>query len=327
MFRRLPPMHALAAFEAVARYLSFSRAADELCLTDSAVSHRIRQLEQHLGCRLFLRMSRQVALTPQGEAFLVSVRDCLQELEDSSWRLRNDGKLHLRISVLPAFASYWLLRRMDEFYAAHPDIELDIETTAQVVNLHNGSTRIGIRLGAGDYPGLDSFRLFNDCLFPVASPRYIERFGPIDSPEALEGAVLLRNRKVPWRQWTEAAGLPWTEPTSGPIFSDGGCVLDACISGQGVALGRTSLVAEAIEQGKLRAVGGFEARPRWHLYLVHSPESGQRVEVQKFKAWLFDTCERWERERRATFSCRDRLRIVGATGAATAAAAPARKAS
>ncbi len=175
----------------------------------------------------------------------------------------------------------------------------------------HGATQVGIRLGSGDYPGLESFRLFNDCLFPVASPRYIERFGPMKSPPELQGAVLLRNRKFPWRPWSEAAGLPWEEPTSGPIFSDGGSVLDACIGGQGVALGRTSLVAEAIEHGRLRAVGGFAARPQWQLHLVHSPASGLRIEVRKFKAWLLDACERWERERRAAFPCRDRLRVVG----------------
>lgn len=311
MYRRLPPMHALAAFEAVARHLSFTRAAEELCLTDSAVSHRIRQLEDHLGCRLFVRMSRQVVLTPQGEAFLVSVRECLRQLDDASWGLRNDGKTHLRISALPAFASYWLLRRIGDFQAAHPEVELEIETTAKLANLTQGAIQIGIRLGGGDYPGLESYRLFNDCLFPVASPRYIERFGPMRSPGDLQGAVLLRNRKVPWRQWTEAAGLAWGEPASGPIFSDGGSVLDACIGGQGVALGRTSLVAEAIEHGMLRAVGSFAARPAWQLHLVHSPESGRRIEVQKFKAWLLDACDRWEHERRAAFPCRERLRVVG----------------
>lgn len=304
-------MHALAAFDAVARCLSFTKAAEELCLTDSAVSHRIRQLEEHLGCRLFVRMSRRVVLTPQGEAFLNSVRDCLQELDDAASRLRNDGKAHLRISVLPAFASHWLLRRLDDFHAAHPDVELEIETTTQLANLAHGATQAGIRLGRGDYPDLESYRLFDDCLFPVASPRYIERFGPMKSPPELEGAMLLRIRKVPWRQWTEAAGLPWDEPTSGPLFSDGGNVLEACIGGQGVALGRTSLVAEAIEHGKLRAVGGFAARPAWQLHLVHSPESGRRIEVQKFKAWLLDACQGWERERRAVFPCRERLRVVG----------------
>lgn len=296
MFRRMPPLHALAAFEAAARYLSFARAADELCLTHSAVSHRIRQLESHLGTRLFLRLNRHIALTPQGESFLRVVREALAKLQEGAAGLVEGRTIHLRISVLPAFASYWLIQRVADFHARHPDIELEVETTPLLANLKAGEVQVGIRLGEGGYPGLEAHQLFADEIFPVASPAYLQRFGPMREPRALEGAVLLRNRRVPWRPWFAAAGLDWPEPAAGPMYGDGGFMLDAAVGGQGVALGRTSLVAEAVRHGALVRVGGVAAPAPANFFAVHLPESAARPEVAAFMAWLQERAARWRTE-------------------------------
>src|SRR5690606_115783 len=124
-YRRTPPLHALTAFEAVARHASFSKAAQELYLTHSAISHRIRLLEEHLGTQLFLRLGRQVVLTPRGEAFLAVVREALTRLHRATSRLKEHNRRSLRVSVLPAFASAWLIQRLGDFYRSYPDIDLD----------------------------------------------------------------------------------------------------------------------------------------------------------------------------------------------------------
>lgn len=294
MFRKLPPLHALAAFEAAARHKSFAKAAEELFLTHSAVSHRIRLLERHLDTPLFLRLNKQVVLTPKGEAFLETVRETLDRLHRASTSLRQGERRVVRASVLPAFASSWLLRHVGEFFGAHPDIDLEIHTTGQSANLKAGEADIGIRFGPGGWPGLVAHPLFTEWMFPVASPVYLESFGDIALPEDLQGAVLLRNPKLSWRPWFEAAGLAWPEPSAGPLFSDMGFMLAAAAKGQGVALGRSTLVQEPLAAGELVRVAQVVAKSDWHFHLVHLPETQSRPEVAAFAEWLLDTARRTE---------------------------------
>lgn len=288
MYRRMPPLHALAAFEAAARHGSFARAAGELYLTHSAVSHRIRMLEQHLETRLFYRLNRQVSLTPQGEAFLVTVRDALARLHAAASGLRDSARRALRVSVMPAFAASWLIHRLGDFYRSYPDIDLELQTTARLVSFRSGEADIGVRYGPGDWPGLESALLFSDHVFPVASPEYLASVPAIAGPADLTQCVLLRHRRLPWRPWFDAAGLHCDEPASGPVFSDVGFMIDACASGQGIALARSTLAAPHIDSGRLRRLTDVAAASEWHFFVVHTPEAGLRPEVAAFRSWLVD---------------------------------------
>ena len=288
-FRKMPPLHALAAFEAAARLKSFGKAAQELCLTQSAVSHRIRLLEKHLQTRLFLRLSKQVALTPKGEAFLVTVREALVRLHEASASLRENARRLVRVSVLPAFASNWLIQRVGEFYRRHPDIDLEIHTTAQLANLKAGEADIGVRFGPRPSAELVAHQLFVEYMFPVASPAYLEAFGRICEPQDLKDAVLLRNPRLPWRRWFDAAGLGWPEPAAGPVFSDVGFMLEAAASGQGVALARSSLAQDALAAGQLVRVARVVTPSDWNFFLVHLPGGESRPELAAFSRWILDT--------------------------------------
>lgn len=286
---RLPPLHALAAFEAAARLETFARAAEELCVTHSAVSHRIRQLEDHLQAQLLVRTARRVVPTPQGERFLGVVRAVLGRLDRAASNLRGNSRLVVRASVLPAFVSRWLIGRVGGFYRDHPDIDLEVQTTTMLANLRAGEADVAIRFGGGAYPGLASRQLFTECVFPVASPRYLEMIRPIRSPGELRQAVLLRNAHGPWKPWFAAAGLDWDEPSTGPLYTDIGFLLDAAVNGQGIALGRSSLVEDQLQSGQLARVTDVSRPSDWNFFLVHVPDAVARPEVNAFVQWLLRT--------------------------------------
>lgn len=288
MYRKLPPLHALTAFEAAARHQSFSKAAQELYLTHSAVSHRIRILEEHLGAQLFLRLSKRIALTPRGESFLATVRETLAALHHAASALKQHARRALRISVLPAFASSWLIQRLGDFSHHHPEIDLEVQTTGQLADLRSGEVDLAIRYGAGSWPGLYSSKLFTDRIYPVGSPHYLDTIPSIARPSDLKGTKLLRHRKLPWNGWFCAAGLDWPEPDSGPIYSDVGLMLEAAANAQGIALARDVLVAPHLERGKLVRVTQVVAPSDWHFYLVCIPEARERTEVSRFCDWLMD---------------------------------------
>lgn len=288
MFRKIPPLHSLTAFECAARHQSFAKAAEELFLTHSAVSHRIRVLEEHVGTQLFLRMNKQVVLTSKGTIFLETVRDILVQLQAASARLRHSARSLLRISVLPAFAAGWLIQRVGDFHRLHPDIELEFQSTQELVSLKARQADVAIRFGAGEWPGLVVEKLFDEWMFPVASPEYLEQFGEVDSPERLEGAVLLRHRLLTWKPWFEVAGLSWAEPAVGPLYSDLGLMLEAAVCGQGIALARSSLIAAHLKSGRLLQLTDFIAPSEWSFYLAYAPEAAVRPEVMQFAAWILD---------------------------------------
>lgn len=286
MFRRLPPLHALAAFEAAARHQSFTKAAEELCLTHSAVSHRIRQLEESLGTKLFLRLNRNILLTPAGSQFLETVRESLHKLQSASSRLSSGGRSAVRISVAPAFASQWLAHRIGDFQARHPKIDLEIQTTSHMVNLRTEDVAVGVRFGDGQWPGTHCVKLFSDEFAPVCSPAYLDKVGPIRAPEDLKRAVLLRNSRVPWKEWFDAVGLDWEEPASGPLFAEVNLLLDAAVNGAGVALAGRVLTTAGLRSGRLVKVLEATALSRRAFYAVCLPENLQKPEVAALIEWL-----------------------------------------
>ena len=285
-FRKLPPLNALAAFEAVARHRSFTKAAHELFLTHSAVSQRVTQLEKHLNVQLLVRSRRAVDLTAEGARYLESVRDALSTLALASGRYSQSEPRRLRLSVVPVLASHWLISRLRAFHRLHPNIELDIQSSTAMANITTGEADVALRWGKGDWPGVEKVQLFSDEVFPVCSPSYLKEIGVPRSPSDMQNAVLLRHSLQRWKPWFEKAGLEWPEPTQGPLFNDSSLMGQAATEGHGVALGRRMLVEDLLDQGLLVRLFDISAFIEEAFYVVFMKESLQRAEVAAFVDWI-----------------------------------------
>lgn len=290
-FNRLPPLHALTAFEAVARLQSFARAADELCLTHGAVSHRIRLLERFYGARLLLRRGGTVTLTTKGAYLLTSVLDALSVLRDASQRV-SDARPVVSVSAGPSSAHYWLIVRLGDFYRDNPGIDLEISATKLTkqkkrVSIESGEVDVALRYGSKEeWSGLDCVKLMDVQLFPVCSPSYRAALGGLSATTDPREATLLRLPHEPWKPWFAAANLDWPEPTSGPIFGDASLMLDAAANGQGIALARSVLVEHDLVSGRLVQLSDISVASGRAYFAVCSPAARARPEVKRFLEWL-----------------------------------------
>lgn len=290
-FRKLPPLNELAAFEAIARHRSFTKAAKELFLTPSAISQRLRELEKHLDARLFVRTRRSVQLTTEGARYLDAVRDALSKLALASESVTETGTRRLRLGIVPALASNWLIYRLRAFHRRFPNIDLDIQSAVAMARIEAGEVDIAIRWGKGDWPGLEKFKLFADELVPVCSKSYLKEVGTLRVPADLQKVVLLRNAIQPWKPWFKKAGLDWPEPSHGPSFSDSSLALQAAADGHGVALGRRMLVEQLLEQGSLVQLFNISAPIEEAFFVVYLKDSLQRAEVAAFIDWIKSVAE------------------------------------
>lgn len=285
-YRKLPPLSELAAFEAIARHRSFTKAAKELFLTPSAISQRIRQLESRLDTQFFVRTRRSVKLTAAGMSYLESVQTALGTLEAASDRLGNPGTRQLCLGIVPALASNWLIYKLRSFHQQQPAIDLHIQAAIGMANLKAGEVDIAIRLGKGNWPGLEKFKLFPDELLAVCSKAYLKETGPLRKPTDLQKVVLLRNAIQPWKPWFEQAGLDWPEPARGPLFSDSTLALQAAVDGHGVALERRMLVRHLLEHRILVTLFDVSVATDEAFYVVYLAESRRRPEVAAFINWI-----------------------------------------
>jgi LysR family glycine cleavage system transcriptional activator len=282
---RLPPLHALRAFETAARHLNFSRAAEELSVTHSAVSHQIKALEGHLGVKLFRRSGRAMLLTGDGQRLYVHVREAFGRLQRGVAELRDDARRStLTVSVLPGFAARWLVPRLPEFYRRHPDMDVNLRATVELTDFSREEVDLAVRFGAGDWPELTAEKLLDEEIFPVCSPRY--RKGRLPrTPEELLGCTLLHHVYEPWGQWFRAVGMTAPAIPHGPGFSESNLLLKAAVEGQGVALALGVLVENELKTGELvQCFPGLRAR--YAYYLVHPQQNPLPPKVEAFKAWL-----------------------------------------
>lgn len=278
----LPPLHTLPAFEAAARLGSFQAAADALHLTPSAISHRIRQLEEHLGQSLFERRHRAVVLTASGRRYLVVVRDALLRLDEASAVLRAPNRERLRISAAPALGSQWLVSRVAAYQATHPDIEFSLATATGLGPLLNGEVDIGLRYGEEEWPGLLAWKLFEERVFPVCSPALAAE---LHAPSDLDGKRLLRHPLLSWQRWFAAAGLTRPEPASGPLYEDALLMLEGAVVGHGIALIAGSLAAPYVADGRLVRPFAVDCPDR-SFYVVAPPTIQERPAALAFIRWL-----------------------------------------
>lgn len=293
MIPNLPPIQSLRAFEAAARHLSYSRAADELCLTHGAISHHIGRLEQELGgARLFVRDGQRMLLTDAGQVFVIEVRAGLRLLAEAMDNARTRPRRHaaeraLSVSVLPSLAAQWLVPRLSRFQASHPEIDIAIHPTSTLAAL-NGRDGIdlAIRYGPGRWHGLNASPLMKSFIFPVCSPAFQART-EIHSPGDLLKFTLLRNPRQKWRPWFAAAGLDVPEPVQGPVYDDAGLLLQAAVAGQGIALARSLLVQDDLSAGRLVRLSDLEIEDDYGWFLVwREPLHAGRTEFDAFSAWL-----------------------------------------
>jgi LysR family glycine cleavage system transcriptional activator len=282
--RRIPPMHALAAFEAAARLGGFAPAAEELCVTASAVSHRIRQLEGLLGCSLFERMPTGVRLTTAGRLYLEQVRQAFETLARASGATLA-ARERLRVSVPPTFARQILMPRLPDYLQHHPEVQLEVHLSIPLQDVTAETADVDVRWGRGDYPERMVTRLFEDVCEAYATPAYVAARG-LEAPADLARAELLRSPLLPWRPWFAGAGLDWPEPEQGAVFNDLGMLLEVAAAGFGVAPGTHRLAAAWVESGRLAPLFGLSVAAPFSYYAVTTSAAAARPVVGGFIAWL-----------------------------------------
>ena len=298
MVAYLPPLQALRAFDAAARHLNYSRAAEELGLTHGAISHHVARLEQDLGIRLFVRDGQRMILTDAGQVLVLDVRQGLKLLADAfaaacTRPRRDDPRRTLNVSVLPSLAARWLVPRLAHFQARHPDIEIAIRPTATLATLDaRDGIDLAIRYGPGRWPGLRATRLMPSTIFPVCSPAFLDRH-KLTEPRDLLGAPLLRSPRQKWRPWFIAAGVDVPEPTQGPIYDDSALVLQAAAANQGVALARAVLAEDDLAAHRLTRLFDIAIEDDYAWFLVwREPQSCDPKVHEAFLLWLISEATR-----------------------------------
>ncbi|QHE88340.1 LysR substrate-binding domain-containing protein [Hydrogenophaga sp. BPS33] len=281
---RIPPIQCLLTFEALARLRSVTQTGDELNVTPSAVSHRVRQLEQILGVKLFGRAD--FSLTIEGSEYLAHVREGLGILQRFPGGTTAPGKRKLRLAVTPTFARSILMPRLRQFTEAYPEIDLTLQVSIPLLDVVAEDADLTVRFGTGRYADVEHTCLLKDEVTPLASPAYIRENGPFDAPEDLQRAALLRSPLEPWRTWFAAHELDWPEPQEGSSFNDIGLMCDAAAQGLGVALVRLKLGAPWIENGSLERLSERNIPSPHAHYLCWQAGAMERWECAAFAEWL-----------------------------------------
>ena len=282
--KRIPPIQCLLTFEALARLRSVTQSAEELCVTPSAVSHRVKQLEQIIGTKLFGRAD--FSLTTEGSEYLAHVREglaTLQKFPGTAGQSATPGKRKLRLAVTPTFARSILIPRLRQFTDAYPEIDLTLQVSIPLLDVVAEDSDLIVRFGTGRYADLEHVCLLTDEITPLASPTFLREHGPFEAPEDLEGESLLRSPLEPWRTWFAANHLDWPEAVEGSQFNDIGLLCDCAAAGMGIALVRLKLGAPWLENGSLVRLNTNDVFSR----KVTSPHA-------HYLCWRTGTMDRWE---------------------------------
>lgn len=285
---RLPPISCLIAFEARARLGSGILVARELCISPSAVSHRIRQLEEATNLQLFRKTNGESVLTAEGQAYLEAVRNALNTLSHFGRNPAAGVKppRRLRIAAPPTFAYQIVIPRLAALQGAFPGLHFELQLSVPLAGLKADDADIEIRFGTGHYPGYHVTRILDEQVTPVCSPRYLDEHGPFDSYEDLARATLLRCTIEPWHPWFQAAGLDWREPAGALQFVDIGSCMEAAACDHGIALARPKMAASLLQAGRLVTLFDLRAKPAYSYFATCLPEALQQQETQAIVDWL-----------------------------------------
>ena len=281
---RLPPLNALKAFEAAARHESFTRAAEELCVTQGAVSHQVKALETELAIKLFNRARQRLIITEAGRDYLAVVRDALDRIAAGTERLlqRQSGGV-LTVSTSPDFAAKWLVHRLGHFAEAHAGIDLRVSAAMHHVDFAREEVDLAVRHGDGNWPGLDAARLCAERLFAVCSPKLLSGRRRAD---ILKCPLIHLDSRSDWANWLRGVGIGDTDVTHGPVLNRASMVIDAAINGQGIALARTTLAAWDLINGRL-VLAFPQSLPISKTYWIVCPKATAALpKIATFRDWL-----------------------------------------
>lgn len=283
----LPPLDALRVFEAAARRSSFAAAADELHLTASAVSHRIKALEAQLGLTLFERLTRKVRLTPAGRAYAAAVADALAILREATRRLGAESNQPLIVSVTPLFGARWLLPRLARFEAAHPALAVRLISTSRLADFAADGVDCAVRFGRGSWQGLAVHRLMPLDFVPVCSPALLKT-RPLAVPNDLARHTLLHYDNFPdaWRMWLLAVGASGVDPDSGQVLVDMGSAVQAAADGIGVAIADRKFIARELAERRLVAPFAIDLPSGGAFYFVYPEGRAADRRIVLFRDWV-----------------------------------------
>jgi LysR family glycine cleavage system transcriptional activator len=288
MARRLPPLNALKSFEAAARHESFTRAAEELCVTQAAVSQQVKALEAELGLKLFNRERQGLKITEAGRDYLMVIRDALDRIAAGTERLmqrRSAGTI--TVSTSPDFAAKWLVQRLARYSEAHPGIDLRVLATMRHVDFARDDVDVAVRHGDGDWPGLDVTRLCSEQLFAICSPQLLTGRNRLKVPsDVLKWPLLRLDEYNAWGRWFALAGVAAPAKLQGPVLNRASMIIDAAIEGQGIALARTTLAAGDLISRRI--VRPFDVSLQLaKTYWIVCPKATTHVaKVSRFRDWL-----------------------------------------
>ena len=290
MYKRLPPLNSLKSFESAARHLSFTKAADELFVTQAAVSHQIKLLEDFLGVELFIRKNRSLELTEFGKAYFVDINKVLRKLNEATERLLTlKEEPHLAISVPQTFGIQWLVPHLSDFNKQHPEIEVRLKGVDQDEGLLNKEIDIAIYYGKGDWENLQVDRLGEENLVILAAPSLLEKI-PVRRPDDLKKHALIHTHtRDNWQAMADYLKLDDLNIQQGPLFSHTFMALQAAVHGQGIVLANRILAQQEIENGHLQIVLPTELRDPKSFYVVNHLDRLDDEQIQAFRTWIKDS--------------------------------------
>ncbi len=297
-YKNIPPLRSIKAFEASARLLSFTRAAEELHVTQAAISHQIKNLEQLTGVKLFERFNRSLKLTFEGRLYLISIRNALESIEKATRQLKNrDASGTLNISVLPSFATKWLSKRIWRFQQQHNELDVRISAFEWLTDFKKDDCDIAIRYSADpNYTGLKSELLLEEDVFPVCSKQLYDSYKGKLTPQHLLKAKLCHEdfTTEDWHDWFEAADIQAGPQLRGTRFSHMVTMLESVENHQGFALGRTPLVQDDINRGLLVAPFDIKIKGKMSYYLVYPENTERDQKLQIIRHWLFEEANQFK---------------------------------
>jgi LysR family glycine cleavage system transcriptional activator len=294
MSRRLPPLNSLKCFEAAGRLLSFTRAARELNVTQAAISHQIKVIEQYLGVSLFIRYPRKLVLSEQGKALLPDIIEAFDRVSMAIGSVSKEQSSNMiSVRLAPSFAAKWLSPRLKYFWLQYPEIDLCLYHAHPPVDFEREEIDIAVTYGKGDWAGVIADPLLSLDFFPVCSPAFMKNDKPLTDIENLRYYSLLHDASYEcWNDWLKLAQLTNINANKGTIIDDTNVLIQAAIDGQGIALGSTTFVEEYLENGKLVKPFDVVLRNEFAYYIVCPQKHLQNPPVKAFKEWLLSLVDK-----------------------------------
>jgi len=288
---RLPPLNALRAFEASARQLSFTKAAEELFVTQAAISHQIKSLEEHLGIKLFMRKNRALLLSEEGQAYYLDIKDIFTTLHEATEKLLARGaKGAITVSMQPSFAIQWLVPRLNAFNKLHSEIDVRIKAVDQADNSLTEDVDVAIYYGRGRWRDVHAEKLHTEYLMPVCSPLLLQGKKPLNTVGDLANHTLLHDTsRRDWKRWFKEVSVKGANVNHGAIFSHSSMVLQAAIYGQGIALVNSVLAKPDIDAGRLIVPFEHVLISKNSFYIVCREEQIDLGKIASFREWVLDT--------------------------------------